>query len=361
MVHASGGCQRGGLGQPHGEGWDERLKRANASLGRRPIFINVGANKGFNSASFMALWSGALTEQRWRELVLRYATERSEHRLRVHACGVCNPYCRFPKRADPVPTHDTAEVHLLELQASNRQLLDYLVNHSGMSRRMFVHDVGASNESSLVTIKSRGVGSEDGSIASSFGTISKERGSEAVRLVTIDGFLAELGLTHVYHLSIDTEGWDALVLEGMRASLRERRVAVLEFEYSGRGFWSQASRDPRTLGGTLAWLKQLGYTCFFQAPHDLIPASPPCWQPAFERRAWSNLLCAHSATALEVLFGIAVEGQARRDRECRSLKRMRGHAFHRSKDKGWCGSSKTSFAKSRRAALTSRLSILGAG
>ena len=40
------------------------------------------------------------------------------------------------------------------------------------------------------------------------------------------------------------------VLEGARRALRAKRVTVLEFEYSGRGYWA-AGADGRTLGATL--------------------------------------------------------------------------------------------------------------
>ena len=156
-----------------------------------------------------------------------------------------------------------------------------------------MHDAGASNASAEVTIKARAAGVEDGAVA--FGAeISAHRATEVVRLTTLDAFLsATFGDTReIYHVSIDTEGHDALVLEGARRALRAKRVTLLEFEYSGRGYWA-AGADGRTLGATLGWLAEDGYACWWQTRHDLVAASPPCWTPAMESRKWSNLVCTH--------------------------------------------------------------------
>ena len=202
-----------------------------------------------------------------------------------------------------------------------------------------MHDAGASNASAEVTIKARAAGVEDGAVA--FGAeISAHRATEVVRLTTLDAFLsATFGDTReIYHVSIDTEGHDALVLEGMRTALRAKRVTVLEFEYSGRGYWA-AGADGRTLGATLGWLAEDGYACWWQTRHDLVAASPPCWTAAMESRKWSNLVCTHKADAIAVLDGIAQEGEARRRRECTrsGASFANGKRMTRSDAKAWCG------------------------
>ena len=92
---------------------------------------------------------------------------------------------------------------------------------------------------------------------------------------------------HLQHCSIDTEGWDPLVLEGFHKTLAARRVPTVAFEYIARGYWrhpmmrlsprSRAARTPacgeggqfppmeqRRLGEVLERLTSFGYACFFQ-------------------------------------------------------------------------------------------------
>ena len=74
--------------------------------------------------------------------------------------------------------------------------------------------------------------------------------------MALDDFFRHEGLEHVYHVAIDTEGWDALVVEGMRDSLRQRRVSLVEFEVNNRGMWNRlfSGREARTVNGTLNML-----------------------------------------------------------------------------------------------------------
>ena len=98
-------------------------------------------------------------------------------------------------------------------------------------------------------------------------------------------------MQHVHLASVDAEGQDALILEGMRGLLDARAVDVIEFEYHRIGFWKPGQRS---LEETLAWLLRRTdpYRCYWQgAKGCLAPASPPCWEPSFEIRDMSNLVC----------------------------------------------------------------------
>ena len=86
-------------------------------------------------------------------------------------------------------------------------------------------------------------------------------------------------------MSIDTEGFDALVLEGMRALLAARMCTSLS---------STHHPESRALKTILSWLTELGYECFWTGSDGcLAPASGLCWRDEFEIRSWSNLVCAH--------------------------------------------------------------------
>jgi hypothetical protein len=104
------------------------------------------------------------------------------------------------------------------------------------------------------------------------------------------------------------------------------QVEFVEFEYgSGKLYWSSAmGAERRSLGGTVAWLARMGYTCFMEAGADLAPISAPCWHASFERNGWSNVLCAHSDAALRLLRGMVAEGVARRRASVSTASRGRG-------------------------------------
>lgn len=57
--------------------------------------------------------------------------------------------------------------------------------------------------------------------------------SHQVKQISIDSYLAEQAMDYVDFIKIDTEGHEIKVLEGMRKSIEERRIGVIQFEYGG--------------------------------------------------------------------------------------------------------------------------------
>ena len=138
-------------------------------------------------------------------------------------------------------------VHLLELAPANRALLRSLGRRFGLSDVVTVHDLAASNESHVARAPRHIMAGFE--VESLCGGSTKgncdPRLAESVRTTTIDDFATSFELRRVYHLKIDVEGWDALVVEGSRQLLSARRVHLLEFEYSGHGMWGAAVGDMR--------------------------------------------------------------------------------------------------------------------
>ena len=66
-------------------------------------------------------------------------------------------------------------------------------------------------------------------------------------MLTVDDFLEQAGLSRspIYHMVIDTEGHDALVLEGLKRTLSRRGVALLEFEVSWMDWWWSTAHHRR--------------------------------------------------------------------------------------------------------------------
>ena len=124
-----------------------------------------------------------------------------------------------------------------------------------------------------------------------------------VQAISVDDFVERhVPGRHVYHVSIDVEGFDSLVVEGMRSILRDKRADVFEFEYKRKGYWNHP--DPgelRSLAALVGWVGELGYECFWEAGAQLVPISGNCWRGAFGNVGWSNVLCTH-VPALRAAF-----------------------------------------------------------
>lgn len=125
----------------------------------------------------------------------------------------------------------------------------------------------------------------------------RTKGWTAVPSTTIDAFMRRARIPHIHWLSVDAEGWDALILEGASGLLSGKHIDILEFEYHSKGMWAtkQPEADRRNLKDTLKSLQSNGYTCFWQGAERgaLAEASGGRWCDSFEFREHSNLMCSH--------------------------------------------------------------------
>ena len=180
------------------------------------------------------------------------------------------------------------ELHAFEMTSQNSDWLRWAFDHFAIDATL-VH-AAVSNKSGVAAAPGSARVGEEALSAS----LRPSRGSIPVRAIALDDYLAETKMAGVDIVSIDTEGFDALVLEGMRGALAAQRVSVFEFEYHWSGFWAAAHPEARSLQATLSWVSALGYGCFWTGGDGcLAPASGPCWRDSFEFRSWSNLVCAH--------------------------------------------------------------------
>ncbi len=292
---------------------DEWLDAVADALPRaRPVYVNVGANKGYSIAEWLGGWSQhGITARAWHAQIKKYAARRKGNFLRTYSCGNCNDCRRPPPRAH---ARTGGRVHALELGAGNRALLRHLIDTCAARRscvicddvrdgarsrpdeigwrderrapvRRFelsddvrVHDLAASNVSGTVsrqrimtgderaqalvssecTREARADGGADGGGGGGGGS-GGDSACETTRTTTIDEFLGALGLSSAYQVDIDTEGFDALVIEGMRAALARRTVAIVRFEVSDRGYWARRGRrEGRRLADVLDGLARDG-------------------------------------------------------------------------------------------------------
>ena len=259
------------------DGWRRALVPVLAGSGaERPCslnYVDIGANKGYAVSEFLQSYQSGWRASNlvWREH-LRVADS-------VKACGECDS-CSVP--LPPVAATRACSTHILavDLLSSNVRLLSRVFRALGVRGRV-VHAAATDGSVSFVHTPSPRkalAGVESLGIATS---------GPRVRALTVDARAHEHNLTSVGvdWLTIDTEGWDGLVLRGAKSLLTRRRVRVLEFEYHGIGPW----RTLR-LRDTLSWLDGMGYECFWQGNDGkLAPATTRC---NFEFRSWSNLVCA---------------------------------------------------------------------
>ena len=236
--------QRGGCSEVQ---WSEA---AAAAMPRTPpvTYVNVGANKGYKIPEFLALWSQrpvAGHMKGWQRHLLRYADAHKFRFLKTYSCGNCGD-CngKLPK----AHSRHGARMHLLELASANRALLQYVIEAERLSSRVELHNFAASNHShTMLAFKGLMAGDERGTalIGKKAKRFVNASAADSVQAVSLDDFLKLQRLEPTYHVAIDTEGWDALVVEGMRDSIAERRVALIEFEVNNRGMWNRTRHHGR--------------------------------------------------------------------------------------------------------------------
>ena len=313
----------------------ERRMIGNATL------VNVGANKGYMLALHMAIFSQRFEDPRgyargWHDSILEYA--RAHHKLGLlHvpylACGVCGA-CKdlLPKSASE-HVRSSGVAHALEILPANVELMRGVVERRNLSDRILVHHLAGSNESRPLhmlldeftppaqasqagresnTVCDEGVVAPGAAAPSRTGRCDPLNGANAARIavvqgVSLDDFFDRQRLDAAFVVSIDAEGHDPLIVEGMERLLMARRVAIVHFEKHMKGYWNPSHPERRTLRSVVHYLSALGYKCFVEGMRFLTPISPPsCWLDSFESISWSNVVCAHDADVLQRLRALQI-------------------------------------------------------
>lgn len=255
-------------------------------------FVNVGVNKGYNVADFVQRFRGSgsgnnVSNPRWLPQSI----------AKKSMCGICGDCIA------PAPSHTVAveSVRVLgvDLIEANVKLVANAMARFNVSGSV-VHRA-VSNRSGVKYVPATAVPGQENYFGRDEPGFKRVGGamhppvnfSRAVRAVTVDELLLEEQMPHVSLLTIDTEGHDALVIEGARQALSERRVAALEFEYHAIGFWDPRHSMHRNLKSVLDRMDQWGYLCFWIGEAAIAPANGDYWCDAFEFHEWSNLACVH--------------------------------------------------------------------
>ena len=294
--------------------WAERV--AGVLHRESPItLVNVGANKGYKVPEFLALWSKPAHRvegynRGWQRHLLAYAKQIHSGHLKSFSCGNCGD-CN----AEAPPAHNRSaavRIHLLEIAPANQMLLRHVIQATSLDDVVSLHPFGGSNVRARVPIiKSVLPGDERQGVlvGKKAARFNSANASVLVDVVALDDFFAAHGLTKIYHVSIDTEGFDSLVIEGMRGAISRRQVSIVEFEVNTLGFWSRGR-----LNQAFAVFDAARYSCFWVLPSGLLPASGACLTPQAERGRlkWSNVVCAHEPEVVTELSALAHESYVAR-------------------------------------------------
>lgn len=199
------------VGCPMNE-WEGRAAESIAP--DNPVLLDVGANKGYVAANFLALFAGTrgVNAHRWHDKLVQYARPNGTVRhgyLHRDSCGACHD-C---KSRPPKPHNRSGgSVHLLELLPSKRAILRYATTELGVSDIVSVYDSAASNETKVVPAPDALFlnfgGTEYASLQTS-DAARRQRRSDPTRtlaLTTVDDFMSSRGLSTLYQVVIDTEG-----------------------------------------------------------------------------------------------------------------------------------------------------------
>jgi len=106
-----------------------------------------------------------------------------------------------------------------------------------------------------------------------------------VPVYTVDFLIQREKLDFVDVIKIDTEGYDAFVIQGAKETLKAHKTLLLLFEY--HFVW----HPPTSLKQTTAELQEWGYVCYLEGQRGLLKLTHGCWSEQLEIRSWSNVWC----------------------------------------------------------------------
>lgn len=307
----------------------------------RMTLINVGANKGFHVNTFLQIFQSdwKVSNAAWHEALfaapslsslsastacpivhnkrVRYAADkysccpRENQWNPVHApwipcmCGLCGDCLDTLPSSSMAPGSAQVTVVAVEMMRATANLLNQTFNRLGVSGHV-VHGAAAERSAVVRTVPALAGTEHIGLGTRYFTAASGFKRNETVRQFTVDGLMKPMRHERIHMLSIDAEGFDALVLRGAKATLR--RTKVIEFEFSGVGAWSRIGNEGKGPGEELwrvvDWLAStFGFRCWWiggsRTPR-LAPIVQHCTAD-MGKGFWSNVLCAHEPRLLAVL------------------------------------------------------------
>ena len=298
-----------------GANWLEVMTQRMAASSRSLVYINIGANKGYNIAEITRMWGGMnISNAEWYEEMQHFmkASGYSHHPNAKANHGYLCGACELCKKEVPALLSREVAVHAFEIEPRLVQWLRWACARFGV-RAAIEHAMGG---------ETSGVGSMAYNPDVHFGweafSASEDNATRMwyhthpVRAVALDDYLAQENIAHAHLVSIDAERHDGHVLRGMRSALRTRAVELVDFEYTETRNMAKPHPGETRIETTLALMDEVGYGCFWVVRDQLVPLSDGChvaWLHAWRQTRslmQGNIVCSHGVM-LDELWTLAGE------------------------------------------------------
>jgi FkbM family methyltransferase len=174
-------------------------------------------------------------------------------------------------------------IEAFEPSSETRQIFSRRVNEIAS---VAVNDLALSSEPGTASFYSNSAGAGTNSLDSVSGD-----NVEAVRVSTVDLFMAEKGIETIDFLKIDTEGFDFNVLQGASKALQQGRIDIIQFEYNWRWLINHKS-----LRDVFAFIADKPYR-FGKLSHNRIHLFDD-WHFELDRYFENNYVLVHKGSAL---------------------------------------------------------------
>ena len=279
--------------------WNQMIAPVLAT--EKMVYVNVGANKGYNVNSFLMQYHRGwnVTNAQWKSMVAG------------GDCGVCKG-CNDPGAVRTLIRKTSAQVIAVEMLSDNAAQLQRIFEAFQVPGKV-VHAAGGESVGetyeprrqqpsfwNLWNLLSPYGGSFDKPGVEGVSVIDDPSKGLRVEQVTVDHIIQTYGLEKIDILSIDTEGHDDGVIRGADKALASQNIRVVEFEYHEKGQWAT-----RSIHGTIDFLKKHHYQCFWSGVQgELSPFLNGC---NYDFKSWSNVVCSHDPQVLQIFHMLVPE------------------------------------------------------
>ena len=260
------------------------------------IYVNVGANKGYNINSFLMQYhrNWNVTNAQWRSLVAN------------RDCGVCHG-CSEPGVVRTLKPETKVKAVAVEMLSDNAAQLQRIFEAFQVPGTI-LHAAGGESVGEAFEPRLEppsiwnmwNLRARDWTGQEAHGVVADADKGVRITQVTVDHVMNTNRLQKIDILSIDTEGHDDAVIRGADVALSAQKIRVLEFEYHATGLWAE-----RSIHNTIDYLKSRKYTCFWAgAQGELSPFLDGC---NYDFKRWSNVVCSHDPQVLRVFHLLVPE------------------------------------------------------
>jgi len=261
------------------------------------VVVNIGANKGYVASEWLELFhpelgiSPASLKKHFDNLAAKGLLGRAHH-----LCGACDDCKTGPRLQRLERTKRPLLMHAIEPNPVNVRMLREMYNMaigSEVSKYLIIREMAMSNQSQIAKFRKTDFGDETGSLQ-----IGNHGNTIDVKVGTLDAYVRLEGISHIDYLKIDTEGYDALVLEGAERLLQEGQIDAIEFEYHSIAYWSRGGPERRFLRDVVQKLDKYGFACYILGRDGATVQLTKCWNEKLEIEFWSNIGCVRKNSPL---------------------------------------------------------------